>query len=123
MRTQSLLIVALAISCAGGAGLFLSGSHGAGNGTTVPVVVAAAEIPRGAALDAGSLAIRRFPKGLVPEGALGRIDDAEGRSALGHLARGEVILEAKLAPKGAKGGIAALIPTGMRAIAIQIPNV
>jgi pilus assembly protein CpaB len=121
MRTQSLLIVAIAMACAGTAGLLLSGSPG--TAATVPVVVAAAEIPRGAVVAAESLTVRPFPKGLVPEGALGRIEDAAGRSALGLLGKGEAVLEVKLAPKGATGGIAALIPSGMRAIAIQIPNV
>lgn len=123
MRTQSLLIAAFAIACAGGAGLYLSGSHGAAAESTVPVVMAAADIPRGSLLTAEALALQRFPRGMAPEGALRTLDDAAGRSVLGHVARGELILEAKLAPRGTKGGIAALIPDGMRAIAIQIPNI
>lgn len=126
MRSQSLVIVAIALACAGGAGLLLHGSlasGGAAGGATISVVVAADEVPRGAALEADSLALRPFPKDMAPPGALHRIEDAAGRSTLGHLVKGEVVLDAKLAPRGTKGGIAALIPSGMRAIAIQIPNV
>jgi pilus assembly protein CpaB len=125
MQTQTMLILAVAIACAGTAGLALNGSGAGRSGDkgTVPVVVAVAEVPRGALLTSESLKIRRYPKGLAPKGAIAKIEDATGRCTLGHLIPEEVLLDSKLAEKGSRGGIAALIPNGMRAIAIQIPNV
>ena len=118
------MIVAIAIAAAGGSGLLMSGSLGDGaTEATVPVVVAVTDVARGAVLGPDSITIRAFPKKLVPAGALGKLEEATGRTTLGLIAGGEMLLEAKLAPKGTKGGIAALIPNGMRAIAIQIPNV
>lgn len=121
MRTSSLLIAAIAMACAGGAGLFLSGGDSGGDGL-VAVVVARADIPRGSVLPAEALGLQKLPGGLVPKGVLKTIEEAAGRATLGQIVTGEMLFDAKLAPKGASGGIAALIPNGLRAIAIQIAN-
>jgi len=90
---------------------------------TVPVVVAAADIPRGKLLSAQDLALRDWPQELSPPGALSTVDAAVERVAVGQMVQGEPILEAKLAPKNAGRGLAALIPDGMRAYTIQTSRV
>jgi len=90
---------------------------------TVPVVVAAADIPRGKLLSAQDLALRDWPQELSPPGALSTVEAAVERVAVGQMVQGEPILEAKLAPKNAGRGLAALIPDGMRAYTIQTSRV
>jgi pilus assembly protein CpaB len=90
---------------------------------TVPVVVAAAEIPRGKMVTAKDIELRSWPKELSPAGTLSEIAAAVDRAAIGQLVKGEPILETKLAPKNAGRGLAALIPDGFRAYTIQTSRV
>ncbi len=65
---------------------------------TVTVVVTAAEVPRGTSLSADVLTTREWPRKLVPEGAIRKVEDALDRVAYGQLVKGECVLEGKLAP-------------------------
>jgi pilus assembly protein CpaB len=51
------------------------------------------------------------------------MDDAIDRVSLHGILRDETIMGAKLAPKGSGRGMAAMIPKGMRIVAIQTPSV
>ena len=125
MSVRTMLIMVSALMCAGvaavGVNQVLSGSGH--TGSTKEVMVAKLEIPRGTTLTKDMLETRSLPRSMAPEGAICLPDDAIGRTVLNHLVKGELLLDLKLAPKGTKGGIAGMIPPGMRAIAIQIPNV
>jgi Flp pilus assembly protein CpaB len=90
---------------------------------TVPVVVAAREVPRFTTLSADMLKTRDFPKGLVPPGALTKVEDAVDRATYSPLVTGELLLEGKLAVRGAGRGMAAIIPKGMRGFTIPTPNI
>jgi len=61
--------------------------------------------------------------GPEPKGALGIGSDAVGRGVVATIYEGEPILETRLAAKGAGGGLAATIPTGMRAVSIRVNDV
>src|SRR4051794_19954346 len=74
---------------------------------TVPVVVAAVEIPRGASLSAGMVKTRAYPRGVQPPGVIARVEDALDRAVFIPMLKDEPVLEGKLAPKGAKRGMAA----------------
>ena len=87
-------------------------------GDMVPVVVAAADIARGGTITSELLKTRDFPRELVSPGAIMKIEDAIDRTVAIPLMRDDAILENKLATKGAGGGMAALIPKGMRAFTI-----
>ena len=123
---RTLIIMVSALACAGvaavGVNQVLSGA-GSSSASVKAVIVAKVEIPRGTTITAEFIESRPYPKGMLPEGTVALAEDALGRTVMNHLVKGELVLDAKLAPKGAKGGIASLIPPGMRAIAIQIPNV
>jgi pilus assembly protein CpaB len=84
---------------------------------TVPIVVAAAALPRGDTVSAQAVAIREYPKDLVPDGAITQIHDALQRVALVPLAKGDPLVETKLAAKGLRG-LETLVPKGMRAFTI-----
>jgi pilus assembly protein CpaB len=90
---------------------------------TVPVVVAAVDIPRFTTVTADLLKTRECPTGFVPDGAYRRVEDVIDRVAQTTFFAGEQVLEAKLSAKGAGRGMAAAIPMGMRAVSIKTPNV
>src|SRR5262249_17794184 len=89
---------------------------------TVGVLVAAANVPRGAMIVPELLEKQSFPKDLVPPGAMTSEDAALDRAVLNPLVKGELLLDTKLAAKGSGRGLAAVVPPGMRAITIQTSN-
>ncbi|MFI4976827.1 MAG: Flp pilus assembly protein CpaB [Caulobacterales bacterium] len=95
---------------------------------TVPVVVAANDIPYGAKLDAHRLVVVHLPAGAVPPGAYsspGQILGVAGGPpvALTQISAREPILPAKLSSGGARPTVAAVIADGMRAYTIQVSDV
>ena len=128
MRPQSLLVAALALvfggSAAVGVNSFISNRTAAGpNADSVPVVVAAMDLPRGGMITSELITTRDFPKEMVPEGAVTKPEVAIDRAVAIHMIKGEPLLDSKLSPRGAGRGLAALVPKGMRAVTIQTPNV
>jgi pilus assembly protein CpaB len=111
-------------SAAVGVNSLVSKSQGARpNLETVPVVVAVTDIPRGGMIKADLVRTREYPKDMVPTGAITKVQDALDRAVFIPLVREEPVLDAKLAPRGAGRGMAALIPQGMRAFTIHTPSV
>ena len=78
----------------------------------VPVVVAAVEILRGGSLTADMVKIQDFPKDLVPQGAINKVEDVVDRAVFTPMMKDELVLEGKLAPKGSGRGLAALVLQG-----------
>lgn len=86
-------------------------------GGLVDVPVAARSVEAGRLLRAGDVAVRRLPAAVLPRGRLAR--SPAGRVTMVPLAAGEVLLAAKLAPDGL-AGVAALVPSGHRALAVPV---
>ena len=86
-------------------------------GPRLAVVVAAKDIPRGAALRSEDLKVVRMPRAYAPPGAFGTIGQAAGRVALADLSKGEAVTRTRLARVRA-GPVASLIPEGLRAFAV-----
>ena len=61
--------------------------------------------------------------GAVPEGALQKKEDIVGRGVISPILNAEPMMESRLAPKGGGAGLAALIPKGMRAVAIRVNEI
>ena len=61
--------------------------------------------------------------GAVPLGATNQVKDIIGRGVITAIYAKEPIIESRLAPKGAGGGMAAMIPPGMRAVAVRVNEV
>jgi pilus assembly protein CpaB len=61
--------------------------------------------------------------GAIPAQALKTRQDAIGRGVIAPIYQDEPILEARLAAKGAGAGLAAIIPIGMRAVALRVNEV
>ncbi len=84
-------------------------------GTLRPVLVATKHLPAGSELGPDNTELRSYPNSLVPEDALRTSVDGTITSA--DIAKGEEVLNTRLAPVGLSS-TAALIPPGGRAIAV-----
>jgi pilus assembly protein CpaB len=61
--------------------------------------------------------------GAPPPGAILDKKDAKGRGVVASIYQGEPILDVRLASVGAGAGLAAMIPPGMRAVAIRVTDI
>jgi pilus assembly protein CpaB len=86
------------------------------------VVAAAANIKVGTILSASDLTTADMG-GTLPEGVITDPKNAIGRGVVSELYQGEPIMESRLAAKGSGGGLAAIIPPGMRACAVKVDDV
>lgn len=96
-----------------------SASH---QSATTKVVAAAADIKLGTLLTAANLTTVEIA-GPLPKGAILKPEQAVGRGVIADIYQGEPVLEARLAPVGSGGGLAATIPEGMRACAVKVDEV
>jgi pilus assembly protein CpaB len=86
------------------------------------VVVAKQDVPLGSVLRDVDLSTADF-SGTLPKGAIVDKKDAINRGVISNLYQGEPILESRLAAPGAGGGLASIIPPGMRACAVKVDEV
>jgi len=89
---------------------------------TVQIALATRDIEIGAVLKEGDVRLSDWP-GQMPGGAITNPQDAIGRGVTTAVYSKEPIIESRLAPKGAGGGLAATIPQGMRAVAVRVNEV
>jgi pilus assembly protein CpaB len=90
--------------------------------TTTRVVAAAADIKLGTVLTAANLTTVEIA-GPMPKGAILDPKNAIGRGVVADLYQGEPVLDSRLAAPGSGGGLAAIIPPGMRACAVRVDEV
>ncbi|MDT3708248.1 MAG: Flp pilus assembly protein CpaB [Thiobacillus sp.] len=94
-----------------------------GNIATNKVVVAVRDIQLGSPLTPDMLTAVEWPSGSLPTGAISNPVELGDRVVKTTLMRGEPVLESKLAPKGTKGGLSAVIAEGKRAITVKVNEV
>jgi pilus assembly protein CpaB len=87
------------------------------------IAVAAADIDIGARISTEQFRFVEWPSGSVPQGAFSESVLVDGRVAKTSLAKGEPIIEAKLAPVGSKGGLSAVVAEGKRAMTVRVNDV
>lgn len=87
------------------------------------VVVAKVNVAAGKMLDASDLATMKWPKGATPSGAVADPATLVGRAVKTDIFAGEPVTEMRLMPKGTTGGIAVVIPEGMRAVSVRVDEV
>lgn len=87
------------------------------------VVVAAVDVPAGQVIGDQHLRTIEWPVGSLPSGAFKEVALVTGRVAKSNIARDEPVLEARLAAAGARGGMAAIIKDGKRAITVRVNDV
>lgn len=89
----------------------------------VMLVAAAAPIAAGQAIESGQVKTMAWPRGKVPEDAFTKASAVIGRVAKHPIYPGELLLEPKLAAVNARGGLAATIESGKRAISVGVNEV
>jgi pilus assembly protein CpaB len=87
------------------------------------VAVATEDINLGQPLNVNMIHTVSWPTSSVPPGAFADVKSLDGRVVRTSLARGEPVLESKLAPLGTKGGLSAVINSGDRAITVRVNDV
>ncbi len=89
---------------------------------TTQIVLATRDIDVGSVLKEEDVKLADWP-GSVPVGASTKTQDVVGRGITTAIYAKEPVIDSRLAPKGAGGGLAAMIPPGMRAFAIRVNEV
>jgi pilus assembly protein CpaB len=90
--------------------------------STVQLALATRDLEVGRILREDDIKVADWP-GAVPAGATARAQDLVGRGVTTAIYAREPLIESRLAPKGAGGGLAAMIPQGMRAVAVRVNEV
>lgn len=123
MKLKSMVLLALALGCGLVAMLgvqqVLSRDVQDPNIGKVQVLVARQEIDPGTRLDETNVAFDAYPEERVPQGAVMDAKQFEERAAKVRIYPGEVVLEAKLGPKGSMGA-ATSIPKGLRVVTVPV---
>src|SRR5690242_8812777 len=94
----------------------------ASTAVTTQVVLAAHNLEVGTVLKEEDVKLTAWP-GTVPQGAILKAGDVVGRGVISPMYAKEPLIESRLAPKGAGGGLASMIPPGMRAVAVRVNEV
>lgn len=87
------------------------------------IAVANTDIELGGRISPEMVRMVDWPQGSVPAGAFAESVKLEGRVVLVAMQRGEPLTEARLAPVGTKGGLAAVVPEGKRAMTVRVNDV
>jgi pilus assembly protein CpaB len=91
--------------------------------TTVPVVVAAKDVPEGAVIERAALLVAQWPAGTQPVGAFRTADLVANRKTRVAVYKGEAIVPGRLAPERIISGGEVKIMPGKRAYGIRINDV
>lgn len=89
---------------------------------STPVVVATRDLDAGALIRDVDLKVIPWA-GPVPKGAIAKTDGLVSRGVASPIYDGEPITESRLTHQGAGGGLAGIIPPGMRACAVRVNDV
>jgi pilus assembly protein CpaB len=90
---------------------------------TRQVAVAAVDIDIGSRLTPQMVKVVPWPAGSVPDGAAAEAPPLVDRVVRTAIAKGEPVLEAKLAPVGTTGGLSAIVAEGKRAMTVRVNDV
>ncbi len=134
MRRAQVIVLAIAVAAGGSAFFLLSRpqpgpvivQQAAPRANTADVLVAAVEVPTGRSLGAADVKWQPWPRDGVPSGVITRSETPGGaEDVAGSIVRygfiaGEPIRREKLIKADGSGFMAAILPSGMRAVAITI---
>lgn len=130
MRAKSLALLCLALGCGLVASIGITQVMAKRSvpvtvvGETENIYVAGRDIPLNEVLTVALLKLEQWPKDKVPPGAIGKLEDVDGRRCRTRLYAGEAILKTKLFGKGQDlGGSSSQIPKGMRVVPVRVDSV
>ncbi|MBI2685867.1 MAG: Flp pilus assembly protein CpaB [Acidobacteria bacterium] len=124
-RFLSVILFAFAISALASFGLYKvisSRIDSTKSVATVQLVGAARDLPEGTLIKAEDLKTVEWA-GTPPPQAILKAEEAIGRGVTGQMFTGEPVLGSRLAMRGAGAGLAAMIPHGMRAVAVRVNDI
>lgn len=125
-RFIGVLIFAFVVATAGGLityrSLMSHSQQAKAAAPSVQVVLAQKDLELGTVLKEGDLYMADW-SGELPIGSSNKLSDLYGRGVTTAIYAKEPVIESRLAPKGAGGGLAAMIPKGMRAFTIPVNEV
>lgn len=126
MRSKSIVLLALALGCGLVASIGISQVMDARNkaggdpGDKQGVFVAMLDIQANEELTAQNIKLEEWPKNIVPQGALTKLEDVEGKRCRIKLYAGEPILSSKLLGAADSVGAAKDIPDGYRVSQVRV---
>jgi pilus assembly protein CpaB len=92
----------------------------AGAGNATKIVVAARDMEPGYVIEASDLKLEDVPATLVPAKAFKDQKLVVGRTVLASVVRGYPLIDNQLAAAGSGAGMQAMVPRGMRAVAVEV---
>ena len=128
MRTRSIMLLALALGCGLVAAMGISQvmdarSQVESDGERQPVFVAMTDIRPNEELTAQNVKLEEWPKKIIPQGALTKLEEVEGKRTRLKLYAGEPILASKLLGADDMIGAAKDIPPGYRVAYVKVDPV
>jgi pilus assembly protein CpaB len=125
MRTRSIMLLALALGCGLVASIGISQFMDARtanpeDGERQPVFVAMADIRPNEELTAQNIKLEEWPKKIIPQGALTKLEEVEGKRSRLKIYAGEPILSSKLLGADDMTGAAKDIPPGYRVAHVKV---
>ncbi len=90
---------------------------------TFPLVVATTKLPYGTVLQPEHVKSVEWASSVRPEGSFSDPQGVIGRAIMDGVVPGEPIIETRLAPKDAGGGLASVIPKGKRAVSVRVNEI
>jgi pilus assembly protein CpaB len=123
MRMKSLILIFIALGCGLVASIGISQvmERGGNSGSGVEmeqILVALTDIDAGAKLDAKNVKLEDWPKNKVPEAAIRRVEDANGKYAVPRFFKGEPIVATRISESA--NGVSHQIPDGFRAEPVKV---
>jgi len=127
-RNRLMIGLMLALVVAFGASAFVYHAFRQASATPATVamqriVVADEKLPLGTLLETSNVKTIPWPANAPMDGMFTKIEDVTNRAVITAVAENEPILESKLAPREAGGGLSATIPAGMRALSVSVNDV
>ncbi|MDQ3005595.1 MAG: Flp pilus assembly protein CpaB, partial [Chloroflexota bacterium] len=84
------------------------------------VVIATADIPMGTQINPQQVAVVKFKRNLIPDGAMLKDKEVVGRISYSDISSKTVILNKQLAGIGAQPGLAGITAEGMRSVSVRV---
>lgn len=127
MNQRLISVLAFAFIVSAGASLLLyrllsSRTPAQASAKSSKLLLAARDLDPGTLIHDADLRLGDWTDG-IPEGVIQRKEDIVGRGVISPILKNEPIVDTRLAPKGGGAGLAALIPIGMRAVAIRVNEI
>jgi pilus assembly protein CpaB len=90
---------------------------------TAPVVIAARDLPAGAAIEARLVDVSEWPIDYLPRGVFAEAESVADRVPHHTIAAGEPVFENSLLPEGSGTGLSAMIDSKHRAMSVEVDAV